>query len=273
MFEFEFENGSKENVLKELQVYQNEDGGFGNGLEPDFRCRESSALATAIGLHYLARVGIEETDDVVKKAIHYLLNTFHKEKMGWQIVPKEVESAPRAIWWNYREDWEWGNPSAEIIGLLHNYKGLVPAEFLDNLTNYAIEYVNNLSKYEHHELLSILKLSEKLSDKEYISISGKLQEMVKACVTVEPEKWASYCLMPIQVVTSPGSPYYDLFAEIIPMNLGYLVKTQTKDGFWEPAWSWGQFEEEWETAKEEWRGWLTLEYLRVLRSFDYIENT
>jgi hypothetical protein len=53
LFEFEFENGSKENVVDELKAYQNEDGGFGNGLEPDFRCKESSALATAIGLHYL----------------------------------------------------------------------------------------------------------------------------------------------------------------------------------------------------------------------------
>jgi hypothetical protein len=41
---------------------------------------------------------------------------------------------------------------------------------------------------------------------------------------------------------------------------------------WGITWSWGQFEEEWETAKEEWRGWLTLEYLRILRSFDHIEK-
>jgi hypothetical protein len=111
-----------------------------------------------------------------------------------------------------------------------------------------------------------------LPDKEYNLISNKLREMVKACVTDDPEKWDSYCLLPIQVVNSPSSEYYDLFADIIPINLNYLVTKQTKDGYWEPTWSWGQFEEEWETAKEEWRGWLTLEYLRILRSFDYIEN-
>jgi hypothetical protein len=272
LFEFEFENGNKENVLKQLKPYQNEDGGFGKGLEPDFRCKESSALATAIGLHYLSRVGVDETEEMVKKAVNYLLNTFNKEKMRWQIVPKEVETAPRASWWNYSENWEWGNPSAEIIGLLHHYKGLVPAEFLDDVTKYAVNYVNNLNKYEHHELLCFLNLSEKLPDKEYNLISNKLREMVKACVTDDPEKWDSYCLLPIQVVNSPSSEYYDLFADIIPINLNYLVTKQTKDGYWEPTWSWGQFEEEWETAKEEWRGWLTLEYLRILRSFDYIEN-
>ncbi|MBA2875430.1 prenyltransferase/squalene oxidase repeat-containing protein [Thermaerobacillus caldiproteolyticus] len=110
LFEFEFENGSKEHVVKQLKTYQNEDGGFGNGLEPDFRCKESSALATAIGLHYLSRADADETDEMVKKAVNYLLNTFNKEKMGWQIVPKEVKTAPRASWWNYIENWEWEIP-------------------------------------------------------------------------------------------------------------------------------------------------------------------
>ena len=32
---FLFENGSRENVLDILSEYQNEDGGFGGGLEPD----------------------------------------------------------------------------------------------------------------------------------------------------------------------------------------------------------------------------------------------
>ncbi|MFB5759843.1 hypothetical protein [Paenibacillus medicaginis] len=45
LFEYEFESGSFHAVLTELKIYQNEDGGFGNGLEPDLRCPESSALA------------------------------------------------------------------------------------------------------------------------------------------------------------------------------------------------------------------------------------
>ena len=34
-WKFLFENGSMEQVLSALETYQNEDGGFGNGLEPD----------------------------------------------------------------------------------------------------------------------------------------------------------------------------------------------------------------------------------------------
>ena len=35
--------GSKEACLKALLAYQNPDGGFGNGIEPDLLCPDSSA--------------------------------------------------------------------------------------------------------------------------------------------------------------------------------------------------------------------------------------
>lgn len=35
-WEYLFENGSKERVIYYLSAYQNDDGGFGNGIEPDF---------------------------------------------------------------------------------------------------------------------------------------------------------------------------------------------------------------------------------------------
>jgi hypothetical protein len=50
MFRFEFEQGSASDVLKELEIFQNEDGGFGNALEPDFRLPDSSAMASTIAL-------------------------------------------------------------------------------------------------------------------------------------------------------------------------------------------------------------------------------
>lgn len=34
-WQYHFEDGSKEAVLKALSYYQNEDGGFGHALEPD----------------------------------------------------------------------------------------------------------------------------------------------------------------------------------------------------------------------------------------------
>ncbi|MFS0690702.1 hypothetical protein AB1K89_15815 [Sporosarcina sp. 179-K 8C2 HS] len=268
LFEFEFEDGSREQVLEVLKVYQNEDGGFGNGLEPDFRCEASSALATTIGLQHLIRIGADESEPMVQKAIQYAIDTFDEEKMGWEIVPEEVETAPRAIWWNYGGDWPWGNPSAEMTGLLLHYKGLVPEEFLEKLTAHAVAYINEEATNDFHELQCLVKLMKELPAEEAEKIVARVQEIAHHSVTTDPEKWHDYCLLPLQVVSSPMFFLYEDFKEIIPANIQHLASTQAEDGSWKPTWSWGRFEDIWETAKQEWSGVLTLDNLRVLRAFD-----
>ena len=44
-WQYHFENGSREAVLQALQVYQNEDGGYGHGLEPDHWNPNSTPIA------------------------------------------------------------------------------------------------------------------------------------------------------------------------------------------------------------------------------------
>ncbi|MCG3086861.1 hypothetical protein [Sporosarcina cyprini] len=267
LYEYEFENGSAEKVMEELKKYQNKDGGFGNGLEPDFRCSASSALATTIGLRHLVSIGADASNEMVQRAVRYVLETFDEERMGWEIVPKEVETAPRAIWWNYGGDWPWGNPSAEMIGLLHHYKTLVPEELLGKLTDFAVEYVCQLTASDHHEIQCIVRLMDALPESEANRIAGKVNELLVANVTTNPDKWSGYCLLPLQIVTSPDSPFADLFKDSIPANIEHLLSTQDGDGSWKPAWAWGQFEEEFQRAKMEWSGVLTLDHVRVLHAF------
>ncbi|WP_252504628.1 hypothetical protein [Sporosarcina sp. Marseille-Q4943] len=270
LFEFEFEDGSREQVLEELNVFQNEDGGFGNGLEPDFRCEASSALATTIGLQHLIRIGADESEPMVQRAIQYVLDTFAEEKMGWEIVPKEVETAPRAIWWNYGGDWPWGNPSGEMTGLLHHYKGLVPEEFLEKLTAHAVAYINEEATNDFHELQCLVKLMRELPKEEAEKISARVREIAHHCVTTDPDKWHGYCLLPLQVASSPTSFLYEDFKGSIPANIQHLASNQANDGSWKPTWAWGRYEDFWETAKKEWSGVLTLDNLRVLKAFEVI---
>lgn len=270
LFEFEFENGSRSRVLEELKKYQNEDGGFGNGLEPDFRCQASSALATTIGLQHMIRIGADESEPMVQKAIQYALQTFDEDRMGWEIVPEEVETAPRAIWWNYGGDWPWGNPSAEMTGLLHYYKGLVPENFLRKLTEHAITYINHFATNDHHEAQCLVKFINELPAEDAAKIAERVREIAQHSVTTDPEKWHDYCLLPLQIVSSPKSFLYEDFKELIPANIHHLLRTQAADGSYKPTWDWGQFEDVWETAKQEWSGVLTLDHLKTLRAFNAI---
>jgi hypothetical protein len=52
-YEFFFENGSSNHCLQALKAYQNDDNGFGNGLELDLLCPDSSAIGAETALYYL----------------------------------------------------------------------------------------------------------------------------------------------------------------------------------------------------------------------------
>ncbi len=99
----------------------------------------------------------------------------------------------------------------------------------------------------------------------------KVTKIVQACVETNPTKWGEYSLQPHQVAKSPDSFYAKKYNESIILNLNWLEDQQDPQGYWMPTWSWGQFESEWELAREEWKGVLTLDYLRVLRAYNRIE--
>ncbi|MFX1317135.1 MAG: hypothetical protein ACFE9T_14840, partial [Promethearchaeota archaeon] len=52
LFSFFFEKGEKNDVIKALVAYQNLDGGFGNGIEPDLLCPDSSAIGAETAMYY-----------------------------------------------------------------------------------------------------------------------------------------------------------------------------------------------------------------------------
>lgn len=273
-YAYEFEGGSAEDVTRELAVYQNADGGFGNGLEPDIRVAASSALVTTVALQQLSRLKAGSGSPLVSGAIRYLINTYNTiQQAGWDIVPPEVETAPRAPWWNYNAGFSWGNPALEIAGYFHEYSDMVSAELLDQLTQHAVTYINETSsRKDFHELLCCLRFAELAPESVLREIKPALDEMVNNCVTTDPGKWNGYCLTPIQVAESPNSIYYGQMSESVMLYLGHMLSNQQEDGAWSPPWSWGQFEDVWPQAEREWKGVLTLEALRRLKAYGIVSS-
>ncbi len=74
-WEFLFEGGSKEQVISYLSAFQNDDGGFGHGLEPDFWSPQSSPMATWSAGQILPEIGATFEDEIVQKMLAYLLGT------------------------------------------------------------------------------------------------------------------------------------------------------------------------------------------------------
>lgn len=272
LYELEFKGGSRDRALAELARYRNTDGGFGRGLEPDIRADASTVYATTVALQTLSEIGEGANHPLVRGAMEYLIRTYDKERDGWSIVTREIENAPRAPWWQYGAfDGTWGNPNAEIAGYLNEYVEAVPQELVQHVTDKAIEYINVGCKLDNmFELFCYIRFSQRIPASKQALIADKLDEMADRCVVADPSKREGYVPVPLDIVTSPRSPFYDKYAEVIPGDLDRLWEDQREDGAWHPAWQWGQHDETWAQAKEEWKGILTLDRLKKLKVFGRI---
>lgn len=279
-FENRFRNGFEEKVAEELEKYQNEDGGFGNALEPDFRLPESSPLATSIALRYLKEVDTPlESQNMIEPAVRYLENSFDKERMGWFAVPKEVNDHPHAWWWHYDEeddmtiiDKNWGNPSAEIIAYLYRYRNYTSRSDVDRLIDKAIKYIREKEKFKsENELYCYIYLYEEVSRRDKRRLEEHISKAVDQVVVYDEDKWTEYVPRPLDLVDHPDREDFGLREDKIQSNLDFLVNRFKEKKMLEPNWDTSVYEGEFERAIEEWKGVLTLEALNILDNYGVIE--
>lgn len=272
LYHFEFEHGPAADAVSALSAFQNQDGGFGHALEPDFRLPASSALATSIGLQHLSRLPAELARERALHALSYVAETYDPGRQGWQKVPPAVADYPRAFWWEPEqpEDVEanWANPGAELVGYIYEVPGSAAEPLRESLTRRAFAWLDAHERaLEMHDLLCYLRLARRLPADLKQDLEQRLARHVREVVATDQKAWAEYALQPVQVAPDPEALYTELLGPAIAANLDYLIAEQGADGAWEPTWNWGRFPEEWERAREEWKGILTLENLRLLRSY------
>jgi hypothetical protein len=286
MFEHRFEGASAEDVVAELAHFQNEDGGFGRALEPDLRTPSSSALATGVALRALKELRCSADHPMVRAAVRFLLATFDHSTNVWRVVPRDANSFPHAPWWHDEQ----GSlartfddfqiiPRAEIVGLLHHYAALVPADWLNEVTEHAVAAIETMEADKFGGGGDTLCYALSLAETKALPQSFKdrliprLRALTVTVVSRDPQEWASYSAPPLKVAPSPHSLIADLLWDDLQVHLDYQIDRQTPAGTWEPTWSWGDFYPGvWEQARREWRGHLTLEALTALQAFERIEE-
>lgn len=96
-FLYHFEGCEKQRVLDILSCFQNEDGGFGNGLEMDILCPDSSGICTELAIGYLL-----ELDAINSSIFDYTLSWILKNRTRTGDLPHPVEAViqyPHGDWW------------------------------------------------------------------------------------------------------------------------------------------------------------------------------
>ncbi|WP_349409803.1 prenyltransferase/squalene oxidase repeat-containing protein [Pseudalkalibacillus sp. SCS-8] len=279
LYRFEFEAGSKEEVLEALKAYQNEDGGFGKKMEADFQLDCSSPMATSHAFQIFKALDVSGEHAMVKDAIGYLIDSYDDVNGRWHAVPPEVNDVPHAPWWHYDHEHKrvmveaaWGNPNAELTGYLLRYSELVPKELRENLKSRSLSHFQELDTLDMHETFCYLRLADELDTEEKTLIVEKVKEHIPELVNMDREQWKHYGMQPVQLATHPQSEFYSLLEKQVEENLDYIISSQQPDGSWLPNWEWGQYEEDWLKAREQWKGILTYQNLKLLKAYDRINH-
>lgn len=281
LFDYHFKEANSNKVLFALNLYQNKDGGFGQGIESDIRLPDSSPMASSIGMRILDELNSsKEVKKRIKKTIKYFETTFDNKRKGWFAVPKKVNDYPHTPWWHFQKDknmtlidQNWGNPSVEIIAYLYKYREFVNSLDVDQLVNHAIDYINNKNEFNsENEVYCYIKLYKTLPDNYKIKIKSSLLKAVSELVELNEEKWREYVPLPLNFVTHPDDEYFNIKEDKVEANLDFYVKLIENNTIIKPPWSEEYYKGQLEIAYEEWKGVLTLKALKILDNFNRINR-
>ena len=275
---YRLDRGSVADVLETLTGFQNDDGGFGHGLEPDLKSPSSSPFQTSVAFQIFRELGTPASHPMVSRGLAYLQDTYDVSTRSWPVTPADVERHPHAPWWveaAATPSIDNLNPRAELLGVLLEYRDARFGDWVDSVEDAVRDCLARTAELEMHEVLCVLRLAEtpRLSTEWMPELAGQLVPAAEACVGTERAAWEGYGLRPIDVAPRPGGLLSSEFGEVAGMYCDYLVATVSEDGVWSPTWSWSeQYPEAWEHARQEWSGIIIARHLQVLSAYDRLPH-
>lgn len=257
-----FAGGAKEPVLAALRGYQNADGGFGNGLEPDKRDPHSQPVDCEQALHVLDE--IDGFDDPMVARLCDFLPAITTTDGGLPFALPTVNDYPRAPWWSADADPPASlNPTAAIAGLL--LKGGVRHPWVEQASEFCHGAISELETDEFHTLMPVIGFLQYAPDRVWAEQElARLAERLAApgVVATDPNV-EGYVQKPLDWAPRADSWARRLFSdEVLATHLQALAARQQPDGGWPISWDPIS-----EGVRLEWRGWVTIQALRTLQSY------
>lgn len=269
LYRYHFENGSKDAVLAALSYYQNKDGGFGHGLEPDFTTKESSPIATWEATKILHELALEKHHPMIQSTLHYLKNTVHqKEGLYYFRIPKNNQY-PHAPWWHYHEEKqiEGYNPTASLLGFIHTYS---PSSNIKVRIKNAITYFLQHEITEMHELRCFIELYLYIKDDiPSLAFLKTLKSRILKTIEKDPKQWyQSYGVTPLKLIFSKEVPGYKELKDLVIQELEFLHEMFNTHKHLPITWSWDQYPEAFTKAHQAWQSILVYQTLQYTRAFN-----
>jgi hypothetical protein len=261
MFQRLFSDGAAGPVRDAVAAYRNTDGGFGYALEPDCRAAASQPAAVEMALRMMDMA--DEWDSrLVRDAVDWLAAVAPAEG-GAAFVEPSVTEGPHAPWW-VPED---GHPASliqtgQICGVLHARGFAHP--WLDGATEVMWSRIDALASPSAYEMFGVLGFLQHVPDRARATAAfAQVGPLLTACglVALDPDAEGE-THSPLAFAPLPSSLARALFSDAtIDAHLDHLAGSQGEDGGWTFNWpSWSP------AAEADWRGFLTVDALRVLRA-------
>ena len=288
IWQFAFENGSGESVLSALSHYQNDDGGFGNALEPDCWNPGSSPYTTLNAIGILKNINFTDIrHPIVKGIFKFLESGAHSVDNGWLFSIPSNDGYARAPWWNYdpeANEYEHIGVTAGLTSFILKYADKQSNLYLRafNITKKLLSGFKDPGKKGDMGLTGYCELLDainqlKLSDEFDISyLSENIKKSVDDVIVRDVSKWAEYGVRPSQFISSPDSRFYPGNEDIVQKELDYMIDTRPENNVWGITWQWWdnyeKYPKEFAISENWWKANLATERLKFLRNFDRLDN-
>lgn len=256
LFATVFEGADPAGVVDALRGYQNADGGFGHGLEPDKRCPDSTALDVETAFDILLAAGARD-DEMVRRACDWLQSVATPEG-AVSLASPVVEGYPRA---EHIAEWTYApglNPTAGLVGRLHELG--VEHPWRDQAEAWCLDALAKGFPDDAHAMHESMIFLEHSGERDLAKVREWLPKLSHYRADASDP---SYGVTPLQFASTPDSPWRELFTEEqLQGHLDRLVADQQADGGWAITW-----EPPGKAATLEYRGILTVHALRTLKDY------
>lgn len=277
-----FEDGSKEDVIKVLKTYQNDDGGFANALEPDCWNINSTPLQTWVATQIIKEINLDDKNHpIIKGILDYLSSKDEFDGHRWHGLNTVVtnDNYPHAPWWSYRQKQESTyNPTASLIGFILKYAEKDTAIYRSacELSKEAYNYFKkNFPLESMHESACFVELYHYMKECSIFNLLDMeefkklLQKQIKQVITYDTKIWSTdYICKPSLFINSKSSDFYLENKEICDFEYEFILKTQNEDGSWGVTWDWNDYPEQWAISKNWWQSDIIIKNIKYIREFN-----
>lgn len=271
-----FCGGSKAEIESALIRYQNEDGGFGSGLEIDTVTHESSALCASEAIKLAQDYQLNMNHAWVRKLLSWLEKTAQGTPSFWDLVPPSLEDYPHMPYLKYRPDKQFTPHVCAIFAPALILHGTSSQRALgEEILKRCEWFIKTEQPSWHFEIMFLrrtyleLKASDYVFDEElYLHY---IMRKVNADICEDENKWLKFVAMPLDLIQSPAHPWYAGHEIGVEKNINYWIETLRDDGTW-------PYKESWDTSTpplckiaSNWAGYDAVKRVFLMQRFSVLE--